>query len=81
IAMHQQELVKEAQINEFLSNFSDEEAEELLKEAAQDSPELKGLIAEQEEITENEELSKIAAMIDNMDENEAEELYNEIEGE
>lgn len=79
IAMHQQELVKEAQIDALLANVSEEEAGEILKEAAATSPELQGAIAEHEETSENEELSKLAGMIDSLGDEEAEELLNELE--
>lgn len=78
IASYQEDLVKEAQLAAQIESLEPEEAEELLKEAAAQSPELKGMIAQQQEVSENEELAKLASYIDGLSEDEAEKILAEI---
>ena len=75
---HREELEKIAQIEEIVEGLSDEEVEELLKEAAANNTELAGAIAEAEENQENQELAYLAALIDELSEEEAEELLKEL---
>lgn len=75
---HREELEKIAQIEEIIEGLTDEEVEELLKEAAANNTELAGAIAEAEENQENQELAYLAALIDELSEEEAEELLKEL---
>lgn len=75
---HRQELEKVAEINDFVEDLSEDEVCELLKEAAANDAELAGAVAEAEENQENQELAYLAALVDELGEDEAEELFNEL---
>lgn len=80
IAYFQEDMIKEAQINEELEGISEEEAGEILQKLASQDPEIASLIQELEEQDENEELSKIASFIDSLTDAEAESLLAQING-
>jgi len=79
IGVYNEEMTKEAEVNNFLDSISEEEAGEILKEAAQSSPELKGKISELEEQEENEDLGNLVSTIEGMSDEEAKKLLEEIE--
>jgi len=79
IGVYNEEMIKEAEVNNFLDSITEEEAGEILKEAAQSSPELKGKISELEEQEENEDLGNLVSTIEGMSDEEAKKLLEEIE--
>ncbi len=77
IIEHRDELVKLAQIENYVDDLSDEEVERILKEAAED-PNLAPLVAEAEMEQENEQLAYLSALVDELGEDEANELLQEM---
>jgi hypothetical protein len=79
IGMYNEDMTKEAQIDNFVDSLTEDQAEELLKEAAQSSPELKGKLSELEEEDENNDLAELVQSIEGLNDEDAEKLLEEIE--
>jgi len=78
IGMYTEEITKEAQIDSFINSISEEEAGEILKDAAANDEEVKEIIGKLEETQEDAELEKIASTIEGMDDEEVQSLLTEM---
>ena len=74
IVAHRGELEKVAAAQQYVDGLSDEEVDNMLKEAAANDPEVAAAIMASEEEQENEELAKLAQMIDDLTDEQAEAL-------
>ena len=79
LVSHRDELIKVAEVEEYISTLDDDEVDELLKEAAANNSELAAIIASTEQEQENEELAKLAEMVDDLTDEEAEQLLASIQ--